>query len=117
MAAAIARYDRDLVIVCCGQEGGFAIEDVICGGMLIHLMSTEHKKKITLNDAGSLALLLYRTNRTAIKQTIQQGEHGRFLAQLGFAGDVEIAAGVDTIPVCPVLKEGRLIADDIIDTE
>jgi 2-phosphosulfolactate phosphatase len=109
VAADLAETDRNLVVVCSGREGGFSIEDTICGGMLIHLLTVKHKRKVTLNDAGSLALLLYQTNRTAIKQSIQQGEHGQFLAGLGFAGDVEIAAGVDTMPVLPVLKEGRLV--------
>ncbi len=112
VAATIAAFDRDVVILCSGQDGGFSIEDTICGGMLIHLLSAEHKKEVTVNDAGSLALLLYRTNRTAIKRTIRRGEHGRHLAQLGFAQDVDIAAGIDTMPVCPVLKEGRLVAED-----
>jgi 2-phosphosulfolactate phosphatase len=109
VAAGIAVTDRNLVVVCSGQEGSFSIEDTICGGMLIHLLTVEHKKEVVLNDAGSLALLLYQTNWLAIKKTIQQGEHGRHLAELGFAGDVEIAAGIDTMPVLPVLKEGRLV--------
>lgn len=112
VAAKVASVNRDLVIVCSGQEGGFSIEDTICGGMLIHLLAAEHKKNVSLNDAGSLALLLYHTNKTAIKRTIQQGEHGRLLAELGFAEDVEIAARIDSMPVLPVLKEGRLVPDD-----
>ncbi len=115
VAARAVVADQDLVIVCSGREGGFSIEDTICGGMLIHLLAEEHKKDLSLNDAGSLALLLYRTNKTAIKQTIQQGEHGRFLATLGFTEDVEIAAGIDSMPVLPVLKEGRLDLDDRTD--
>jgi 2-phosphosulfolactate phosphatase len=79
--------------------------------MLIHLLSTDHKKKVALSDAGSLALLLYRSNKTAIKRTIQQGEHGRYLAELGFEQDVELAAEIDSLPVVPILQEGRLVAD------
>ncbi len=109
VATSLAETDRNLAIVCSGQEGGFSIEDTICGGMLIHLLTAKHKREVNLNDAGSLALLLYQNNWTAIKETIQRGEHGRRLAMLGFAGDVEIAAGIDTMPVLPVLREGRLV--------
>ncbi len=112
VAERVAREDRDVVVVCSGQEGSFTIEDTICGGMLIHLLGTSYKKKMTINDAGSLALLLYRSNKNALKQTIQQGEHARFLASIGFGGDVETAAEVDTMPVLPVLKEGRLVIDE-----
>ncbi len=111
VASRVAEINRDLVIVCSGREGGFSLEDTICGGMLIHRLSVEHGKEIALNDAGSLALLLYQTNRTAIRQVIQQGEHGRYLVNLGFSEDIEIAAGIDTMPVFPVLKEGRLVPE------
>jgi len=112
VARQTAEAGHDLVIVCSGQEGGFSIEDTICAGMLIHLLATEGKVEMTLNDAGSLALLLYRSNKTALKKTIEQGEHGRRLTELGFASDVEMAAAVDSMPVLPVMRDGRLIAVD-----
>jgi 2-phosphosulfolactate phosphatase len=112
VADRVARANRDVVVVCSGQEGGFSIEDTICGGMLIHLLNTVHQKQVTVNDAGSLALLLYRTNKTAIRQTLEQGEHGRFLTSIGFGGDVAIASDVDSIPVVPVLRDGRLVLDE-----
>jgi 2-phosphosulfolactate phosphatase len=112
VAERVARVNRDVVVVCSGQDGGFSIEDTICGGMLIHLLSTAHQKQVTVNDAGSLALLLYRTNKTAIKQTLEQGEHGRFLTSLGFGRDVETAAEVDSMPVVPILRDGRLVLDE-----
>ncbi|HWR83171.1 MAG TPA: 2-phosphosulfolactate phosphatase, partial [Candidatus Deferrimicrobium sp.] len=112
VAAKVAPSGRDLIIVCSGRDGGFAIEDTVCGGMLVHLLAAEHKMDLTLNDAASLALLLFRTNRTAIARAIRQGEHGRFLAGLGFASDVEAAARIDSLPVLPLLKDGRLLPED-----
>jgi 2-phosphosulfolactate phosphatase len=112
VAERVAREGRDLIIACAGREGHFSIEDTICGGMLIHLLSTVHRVPTALNDAGSLALLLYRTNSRAIHRTIAQGEHGRFLASIGFAQDIETAAMVDSIPVLPVLRDGRLVLGD-----
>ncbi|MBN1212830.1 MAG: 2-phosphosulfolactate phosphatase [candidate division Zixibacteria bacterium] len=110
-AQKVAGENRDVMIVCAGEKGGFSIEDTLCGGMLIHLLSTMHKKEVVLSDAGSLALLLYRANKTAIRQSIAQGEHGRSLASLGFKDDVEFATEVDALPVLPVLKDGRLILE------
>ena len=112
-----AAENRDMIIVCAGEKGGFSIEDTLCGGMLIHLLSSVHKKEIKLSDAGSLALLLYRANKTAIRQSIAQGEHGRSLASIGFKKDVEFATEVDALPVLPVLKEGRLILEKDTDSE
>ncbi len=112
VADRVAREGRDLVIFCAGRSGQFSIEDTICGGMLLHLLATDKKIKLTLNDAGSLAMLLYRSNKSAIKQTIAQSEHGRFLSRLGFENDLDVAAATDSIPVLPFLHEGRLIPDD-----
>ena len=102
---------RDLAIVCAGREGGFSIEDTLCGGMLIDQLSSKHRQDVELNDAGSLARLLYRSSRTAIRQSIAQGEHGRHLARIGFAHDVDRAADIDSIPVLPVLRDGRLVLE------
>ncbi len=111
VAERIAGEDKDVVIACCGREGHFSIEDTICGGMLVHLLQERHGKKIEQNDASSLALLLYQTNKEIIKETIAEGEHGRYLASIGFAEDVAIASAVDSMAVLPVLRDGRLVVE------
>jgi 2-phosphosulfolactate phosphatase len=111
VAHRVAREGKDLVIVCSGREGHFSIEDTLCGGMLIHLLIENHHLDIEANDAASLALLLYQTNRSRLRETIEQGEHGRFLDSIGFGGDLAIAALPDSMPVLPVLKDGRLILE------
>jgi 2-phosphosulfolactate phosphatase len=108
----VAAEEQDLIIACSGQEGSFSIEDTLCGGMLIDLLKSRHKRKLETNDASSLASLLYKANRTAIKESIRQGEHGRMLASLGFSDDVDFAANIDSIPVLPILKDGRLVLEE-----
>jgi 2-phosphosulfolactate phosphatase len=108
----VAAEEQDLIIACSGQEGSFSIEDTLCGGMLIDLLKSRHKCKLETNDASSLASLLYKANRTAIKESIRQGEHGRMLASLGFSDDVDFAANIDSLPVLPILKDGRLVLED-----
>jgi len=112
VAEAVARLDRDLLVVCGGRQGGFSIEDTIGAGLLIDRLKDTHGCELQLNDAAALSHLLYDKNRYSLTETIAQGEHGRFLASLGLGGDVEICAGVDTMPVLPVLKEGRLVRPD-----
>ncbi|UCG62995.1 MAG: 2-phosphosulfolactate phosphatase [Candidatus Zixiibacteriota bacterium] len=111
VAERIARVDKDLIIACCGREGHFSIEDTICGGMLVHLLAERHQKRIVQNDAAALALLLYETNKETIKEAIAGGEHGHYLASIGFAEDVAVASEVDSMSVLPVLKDGRLVLE------
>jgi len=111
-AKKVFQAGSDLVILCAGQDGDFSIEDTLCGGMMLHKLLTDDKVEMELNDAASLALLLFRTNSRALKQTIAKGEHGRFLKKLGFDADVELATEIDALPVLPVLKESRLSLDN-----
>jgi len=111
VAQKVADGNRDVVIACAGREGNFSTEDTICGGMLIHLLRERHGKQLHLNDAGSLALLLYLNSKDAIRQSVEKGEHGQFLASLGFSKDAQTAAAIDTMPVLPVLRDGRLVPD------
>ncbi|SYZ72695.1 conserved hypothetical protein [Candidatus Zixiibacteriota bacterium] len=111
VAQRAAGAGHDLVILCAGQDGDFSIEDTLCGGMMLHKLQSENKIELELNDAASLALLLYRSNMRSLKQTIARGEHGRFLKKIGFEKDVELAADIDAIPVLPILKDSRIVLE------
>jgi 2-phosphosulfolactate phosphatase len=108
----VAEAGQDLVIICAGDDGDFSIEDTLCGGMLLHKLITEENIKLDLNDAASLATLLYRTNSRSLKKTIARGEHGRLLTEIGFGHDVDTATETDTIPVLPVFRERRIVLDE-----
>jgi 2-phosphosulfolactate phosphatase len=108
----VSQAGQDVVILCAGQDGDFSIEDTLCGGMLLHKLLTDAKMELELNDAAELALLLYRSNSRALRQTIARGEHGRYLTKIGFGSDVEMATEVDSIPVLPISRESRIILDE-----
>lgn len=112
VCAAIAKWGKDLVIVCSGRQGGFSIEDTLCGGMVIDKLNKEHGCGVLLDDAASLAQLLFREMGASLGQAVAEGEHGRFLASIGLAGDIEICTAIDSIPVLPVLQDGRLVIFD-----
>ncbi len=112
VAGAVAAEARDLVIICAGREGGFSVEDTLCAGMLISLLGSRHNQETELNDAASLADLLYDRYRDILPKAVAAGEHGRFLASIGFAQDVRIASEIDSMPVLPLLIDGRLVQDN-----
>jgi len=112
VARKVVEVKKDLAIVCAGDEGNFSIEDTLCGGMLIYKLMYEEKIDLKLNDAASLALLLYRSDRDSFRQTIAEGEHGRLLAEIGFKADVDFATEPDSIPVLPILKDKRIILEE-----
>lgn len=110
IAGEVFRQNSDLIIVCSGKEGEFSTEDTLCAGKLIDILQTEHKIKTRLNDAGSLALLLYKNNSANLARAVADGEHGRYLSSIGFDSDIEFASRVDTIEIIPTLVDGQLVA-------
>ncbi len=104
---------RDLLIVCSGREGGFSIEDTLCGGILIDRLQNEYNNTVFLNDAASLAQLLYRDNGDKIHSAIEEGEHGAYLSSIGFSEDIKMAADIDAVPILSLLRDGRLIKEEI----
>lgn len=103
---------KDLVIACSGNKGSFSIEDTLCGGLLIERLFSNGASGHRLNDAASMALQLYQNNSGSLYETIEKGEHARFLSGIGFKDDICIATAVDSMPIRPVLDDGRLIIDE-----
>ncbi len=105
---------RDLVIACSGRQGNFSIEDTLCGGLMIERIFSNGASGHRLNDAASMAWQLYQNNSDTLYETIEKGEHARFLVSIGFKEDIVTAATVDSMPVRPVLNDGRLIIDETL---
>lgn len=112
IAEKMAASEKDMIIACSGREGNFSIEDTLCGGLLIDLLSSKYKVEHKLNDAAMIAFQLYQKNVSNLRETIEKGEHAQFLTSLGYQQDVSMATLIDSMPVRPVLKDGRLIRDD-----
>ncbi len=108
----IVQSDNDLVIICSGQQGNFSIEDTMCGGLLIDRLSSRYQRPQKMNDAANIAWQLYRNNSGNLTETIEKGEHGQYLSSIGFNKDIGMATAIDSMPVRPVLRDGRLVKDD-----
>ncbi len=94
---------QDFIIVCAGNNGMFSLEDSVCAGMLVHKLSEDDGVELLLSDAAIAATMLYRGHSRSLLKMIKNSEHGKYLASIGFADDLPVCAGVDTIPVLPQL--------------
>ena len=108
----ITENGKDLVIACSGRQGNFSIEDTLCGGLIIERIFLNGASGHNLNDAASMAWQLYQNNSGSLYETIEKGEHARFLISIGFKDDIGTATEVDSMPIRPVLIDGRLIIDE-----
>jgi 2-phosphosulfolactate phosphatase len=98
--------DRPAGILCAGKQGRFALEDAVCAGMMIDRLAA--RGQVDLDDAGVAARLLYLEHKDDIAGLVKNCEHGKYLAEIGFARDLEVCAAVDSLKSLPVVSEGRI---------
>lgn len=109
VAKAVGAGESDVTIVCAGRNGRFSLEDAACAGALIHRL-TRAKGNVELNDAAGVARDYHREHGESPEAILRLSEHGRYLIELGFEEDIPLCAAVDSVPVVPHLKDGRIAA-------
>lgn len=86
----------DAVIVCAGQEGNRAGEDLLFAGWVA---SEAKRHEFTLDEPAQRARELWEDtadHRTDLERRLSEVPHGHTLTQLGFASDIRFAAQWDT---------------------
>jgi 2-phosphosulfolactate phosphatase len=101
---------RDLLIFSSGDEGSFSLEDSICGGMLIELITKRRKKSISLTDASNGAQILYQKFKDNLLEAFYLSHHGKELIKHGFGDDLAYCAQTDITDVVPVFRDGVIRA-------
>ena len=109
VADAVRKGGANLAIVCAGKNGRFALEDAACAGALIRRLSDE-SSGIVLNDAAVMTCEYDRAHGRDPEAILARSEHGRYLVEIGFGDDLPVCAQVDSVPLVPFLKEGRIVA-------
>ncbi len=99
---------EDLLILCAGREGRFALDDAYCAGRVVDAALGGGRGRKGLNDAALAALDLVRRYGERWERPLLVSEGGRDLLELGMKDDIADAAMVDAYPVLPVFHERRL---------
>jgi len=110
VAAAVLRDGADLAIVCAGRNGRVSLEDFACAGALVRRV-TDADRTIAVNDAAEAARAYDANHGRAPEAILRRSEHGRYLIEIGFEEDLPVCAAVDTVPLVPFLKDGRITAE------
>ena len=110
-ARAALEQHGDLVILCAGSEGQFALEDAFAAGRLTKaLLPDGGLRRVTVNDGAVAALELARHYGDRWVRALRASAHGRALVELGFRADIEACAAQDTHPVLPLYADRRITA-------
>ncbi len=98
--------NKDLFIFPSGDEGNFSLEDTLCGGMLIDLITQKEKKHISLTDASYCAQIIYQRFKENLLEAFHLSHHGKELIHRGFEDDLVYCAQIDITPLVPIFREG-----------
>jgi 2-phosphosulfolactate phosphatase len=105
VAQRLAAHGEDVLLLCAGREGAFALEDALCAGRLAR-RTRELGVRFDRNDAMNAALGLARSPVTP--RTLLKTAAGRRLDEIGRRDDVIFCAREDRYDVVPVLDEHRI---------
>jgi 2-phosphosulfolactate phosphatase len=107
MLRAAARGAADITIVCAGRDRQFALEDAACAGRFTRGV-TRRLANVRLNDAAQACSLIDKRYGDRLDRLFEDSEHGRALAEAGFAEDLAVCASVDAQPVIPIYHDRQI---------
>jgi 2-phosphosulfolactate phosphatase len=113
--ASVREAGADLTIICAGRNGRVALEDTACAGALIRRLVEDGARRKgdeglpSWNDAAELAASYDRLHGHDPEAILRRSDHGRTLIELGFEEDLAVCAAIDSVPVVPVLRDGRIM--------
>ena len=101
--------NRDVLIVCSGQNLNISLEDSLFAGALTSLL--QEADFFIVQDDARIALTLWQQARNILRKFAVQGEHAQRLIRHGFEKDIDICLSQSTLDIVPVLKENKLIIE------
>jgi len=112
VAAHLLTLNKDVEIICAGNNGSFNMEDAVCAGRLIAELKQPDNPE--LDDLARACLILNKTFGKNLKKMLKESEHGRLLIENGFIDDLAICAEVGITDVIPSYSSGIIKKLEII---
>ncbi len=109
---AVANYvlscDDDIALVAAGIYGEFSLEDSVCCGVLLQQLVGASPGQFKLDENAEYALRLAQKHNGRIDEMLHDSPHGDFLRKINYASDLAVCARVDSQPIVPTFKDGRI---------
>lgn len=102
---ALKTLDKDVVFVNAGTYGEFSMDDFICAGYMISLLSTNEEN--ALSDIAFTAKYIYENNKDIVS-FIKNARHFSVLKSLQLEEDLTYCTKKDIISIVPEFKDGEI---------
>ena len=106
-----ARAGRPVTLLCAGDGGRVALEDVLCAGMLLSRF-LQPADVARLGDAAQMAFSLYAGSHGRLPTALAGSAGARRLHALGLGDDVAACTRVDALDALPFLHDGKVVIDE-----
>jgi 2-phosphosulfolactate phosphatase len=109
----LCRVTTDIVIFCSGTNGEPSLEDTVCAGLLVDRLQTMSAGKIILSGQAQTAMNLAGEHKADLPGMLKTSKHGAYLESIGFGGDLDLCARLDSIAVVPEYQNSSVRARSI----
>ena len=99
------KKDCGVSLIACGKKGKLSIEDFICAGKILETMPTN---ELTLSDSALATLIASKGADGKLLELVRSSEHGRYLADIGLAKDIEFCLRINRYSNVPILINGKI---------
>lgn len=107
VAKRLLEINNDVVIVNSGTYGQFSIDDFICTGYILSLLT--ESTNVELTDISTTALYIYKQNND-ITSFIKYAKHYNVIKELGLFEDLKYCTTKDITNVVPEYRDGEITA-------
>lgn len=107
VARRLAELELDVSICCAGTHDQFSLEDTVCAGALVDML-TGPDVSAEINDLAYVARELYRRYKGRLAEALHLSNHGQNLLRIGLHDDLVHCAQFGAIPLVPVFREGQV---------
>lgn len=103
----LLNLNKDVEILCAGNDNLFSLEDSVCAGKLIKKIKKKNKN-LEVSDSASAALALFERFGEDIFSLLKNSEHGQKLLENGFEKDVKYCSE-SNISTCIPVMDGKIL--------
>ncbi|AEG58678.1 2-phosphosulfolactate phosphatase [Desulforamulus ruminis] len=102
------KHGKNILIVCAGTDGLLSLEDTLCAGFLVDILSEQPDEVIHLSDSARGALLMYTAVKDRLLQTVIKSRNGERLYNLNRLDDISYCLQSNKLKIVPEYVKGRI---------
>ncbi len=106
--------EETILVICSGTSGKLSLEDFYGAGHFLSCLLEHDDGQLKLTDAAMAALLFYKGNAGDAFEIFRSSYVGKLFEKNQFIDELAFAAQQGTIPIVPILKGQKIVAEHSI---